>query len=115
MRTSQSRLVREAVMREPDAGRYVHIRPRRLPPGCLDRVEALADKHGIDRDVARRLAAELHRYAEASCCKCPAYTSRPSTTRAATRAPRSTGACAIAQRLGRGKLALVEPLMTWSM
>ena len=24
-------------------------------------------------------------------------------------------ACAIAQRLGRGKLARVEPLMTWSM
>jgi hypothetical protein len=31
-------------------------------PECLDRVEALADKHGIDRDFARRLGAELHRY-----------------------------------------------------
>jgi hypothetical protein len=53
-------------MREPDAGRYVHIRPRRLRPGCPDRVEALADKHGIDRDFARRLADELHRYEEAA-------------------------------------------------
>jgi hypothetical protein len=60
MNTSQSRLVREAGLRELDAGRYVHIRPQRLPPECLDRVHALADKHGIDRDVARRLAAELH-------------------------------------------------------
>jgi hypothetical protein len=66
MNTSQSRLVGGAVMREPDAGRYVHIRPRRLPPEGLDRVKALADKHGIDRDVARRLAAEPHRYAEAA-------------------------------------------------
>ena len=53
-------------MREPDAGRYVHSRPRRLRPGCPDRVEALADKHGIDRDFARRLADELHRYEEAA-------------------------------------------------
>jgi hypothetical protein len=50
----------------PDASRYVHIRPRRQPSECLDRVEALADKHGIDRDFARRLAAELHRYEEAA-------------------------------------------------
>jgi hypothetical protein len=65
MNTSQSRLVREAVMREPDAGRYVHPAPAAAArvPG---RVEALADKHGIDRDVARQLAAELHRYAEAA-------------------------------------------------
>jgi hypothetical protein len=69
----------------------VHIRPQRLPPECLDRVDALADNHGIDRDFARRLAAELHRYEEAAWCKCPAYTSRPSTTRAATRMPRSMG------------------------
>jgi hypothetical protein len=27
-------------------------------------VEALADKHGIDRDFAHRLAAELRRYEE---------------------------------------------------
>jgi hypothetical protein len=53
-------------MLEPDAGGYVHIRPRRLRPECLDRVEALADKHAIDRDFARRLAAELHRYEEAA-------------------------------------------------
>lgn len=53
-------------MRELDAGRYVHIRPRQLPPECLERVEALADEHGIDRDFARRLAAELHRYEEAA-------------------------------------------------
>lgn len=50
----------------PGVPRYVHIRPRRLPPECLDRVEALADKHAIDRDFARRLAAELHRYEEAA-------------------------------------------------
>ena len=66
MNTPQSRLVREAVLRELDAGRYVHIRPQRLPPECLDRVHALADKHGMDRDVARRLAAELHRYEDAA-------------------------------------------------
>ena len=66
MHTSQSHLVREAVTREPDAGRYVHIRPRQLPPACLDRVDALADKHHIDRDLARRMAAELHRYQEAA-------------------------------------------------
>ena len=66
MRTPQLHLVREAVTREPDAGRYVHIRPRRLPPKCLDGIDALADKHGIDRDVARRMAAELHHYDEAA-------------------------------------------------
>ena len=37
-----------------------------LPPECLVRVEALADKHGIDRDFARRLAAALHSYQEAA-------------------------------------------------
>lgn len=37
-----------------------------LLPECLDRVEALADKHGIDRDFSRRLAAGLHRYEEAA-------------------------------------------------
>jgi hypothetical protein len=35
---------------------------QRLPPGSLDRVDALADNHGIDRDFARWLAAEQHRY-----------------------------------------------------
>jgi hypothetical protein len=39
---------------------------RRVRPECLDRVEALADRHGIDRDFARRLGAELHRYEEAA-------------------------------------------------
>ena len=53
-------------MLEPDAGRYVHLRLPRLRPECLDRVEALAHKHAIDRDFARRLAAELHRYEEAA-------------------------------------------------
>ena len=57
MRTPQLHLVREAVTREPDAGRYVHVTPRRLPPQCLDR---------IDRDLARRIAAELHHYDEAA-------------------------------------------------
>lgn len=66
MQTPQSHLVREAVTREPDAGRYVHIKPRQLPPQCLDRVDAIADKHGVDRDRARRMAAELHRYQEAA-------------------------------------------------
>ena len=66
MHTSQSHLVREAVTREPDAGRYVHIRPRQLPPECLDRVDALADRHRIDRKFARRIAAELHWYEEAA-------------------------------------------------
>jgi hypothetical protein len=36
------------------------------PPECLDRIDALADKHRIDRDVARRLAAALDDYDEAS-------------------------------------------------
>jgi hypothetical protein len=66
MRTPQLHLVREAVSRETDAGRYVHIRPRQLPPQCLDRIDALADKHRIDRDLARRIAAELHHYDEAA-------------------------------------------------
>ena len=66
MHTSQSRLVREAVTREPDAGRYVHIQPRQLPPECLDHVDALAGKHRIDRDLARRMAAELDHYDEAA-------------------------------------------------
>ena len=52
--------------READAGRCVHIRPRRLRPECLDGVEALADRHGVGRDFARRLGAELHRYEEAA-------------------------------------------------
>jgi hypothetical protein len=66
MRTPQFHLVREAVMREPDAGRYVHIRPRQLPPKCLNRIDAVADKHGIDRDLARRMAADLGQYHQAA-------------------------------------------------
>jgi len=66
MRTPQFHLVREAVIREPDAGRYVHVRPRQLPPKCLDRIDAFADKHHIDRDLARRMAAELDRYDRAA-------------------------------------------------
>jgi hypothetical protein len=66
MRTPQFHLVREAVMREPDAGRYVHVTPRRLPARCLDPIDALADKHRIDRDVARRIAAELQHYDRAA-------------------------------------------------
>jgi hypothetical protein len=66
MRTPQSRLVREAVTREPEAGRYVHVKPRGLPPECLDRVDAIADEHRIDRDIARRVAAQLHHYDQAA-------------------------------------------------
>jgi hypothetical protein len=66
MRTPQFHLVREAVMREPDAGRYVHISPRQLPPKCLNRIDAVADQHGIDRDLARRMAADLDHYHEAA-------------------------------------------------
>jgi hypothetical protein len=66
MRTPQFHLVREAVTREPDAGRYVHVTPRQLPRKCLDRIDALADEHRIDRDVARRMAAELRHYDEAA-------------------------------------------------
>jgi hypothetical protein len=66
MRTPQSRLVREAMTFEPDAGRYVHIRPRQLPPGCLNRLGAIADEHGVDRALARRIAVELHRDHEAA-------------------------------------------------
>jgi hypothetical protein len=66
MRTPQLHLVREAVMREPDAGRYVHIRPRQLAPKCLNRIDAVADMHGIDRDLARRMAADLDHYHEAA-------------------------------------------------
>jgi hypothetical protein len=66
MHTPQSHLVREAVTREPDAGRYVHIRPRRLPPECLDRVDALADRRRADRERARRVAAEVDAYPEAA-------------------------------------------------
>ena len=53
-------------MREPDAGRYVHVTPRHLPPKCLDCIDALADEHGINRDLARRMAADLHQYDEAA-------------------------------------------------
>lgn len=53
-------------MREPDAGRHIHIRPRQLPPECLDRIDALADKHRIERDLARRMAAEQDHYDEAA-------------------------------------------------
>ncbi len=56
MRTPQSRLVREAMTFEPDAGRYIHIRPRQLPPGCLNRLGAIADARGVDRALARRIA-----------------------------------------------------------
>jgi hypothetical protein len=66
MRTPQYHLVREAVTRESDAGRYVHVKPRQLSPTCLDPIDALADKHGIDRDVARLMAAELHHYDRAA-------------------------------------------------
>ena len=66
MRTPQLHLVREAVMRESDAGRHIHIRPRQLPPECLDRIDALADKHRIERDLARRMAAEVDHYDQAA-------------------------------------------------
>jgi hypothetical protein len=33
---------------------------------CLDRIDALADKHRIDRDLARRMAAEEDHYDEAA-------------------------------------------------
>jgi hypothetical protein len=66
MRTPQLHLVREALTREPEAGRYVHVKPRRLPPECLDRVDAIADEHRIDRDLMRRLAAELNHYDKAA-------------------------------------------------
>ena len=56
MRTPQSRLVREAMTFEPDAGRYIHIRPRQLPRGCLNRLGAIADERGVDRALARRIA-----------------------------------------------------------
>ena len=42
MRTPQSHLVREALMRDPAAGRYVHIRPRQLPLECRSLAEAPA-------------------------------------------------------------------------
>ena len=61
MRTPQSHLVRDAVMREPEAGRHIHIRPRHLAPECLDRIDALADRHGLERGLVRRIATELHR------------------------------------------------------
>ena len=51
---------------EPDAGRYVHIRPRQLPPGCLNRLGAIADEHGVDRALAHRIAVELQRNQEAA-------------------------------------------------
>ena len=92
-------------MREPDAGRYVHIRPRRLPPECLDRVEALADKHGIDRDFARRTAP----LRGGRVMQMPgAHIETIHNPRRHTYA-QIDRACAIAQRRGRGKLVLVEP------
>ena len=33
---------------------------------CLDRIDALADKHRIERDLARRMSAELDHYDEAA-------------------------------------------------
>lgn len=51
---------------EPDAGRYVHIMPRQLPPGCLNRLGAIADEHGVDRALAHRIAVELQRNQEAA-------------------------------------------------
>ena len=42
MRTPQSHLVREALMRDPAAGRYVRIAPRQLPLECLTVAEAPA-------------------------------------------------------------------------
>jgi hypothetical protein len=69
MHTSQSRLVREAVMREPDAGRYVHIRPRWLPPECHPQPAPLhvrPDRQGMrDRAEARPRQAGPRRTAQA--------------------------------------------------
>jgi hypothetical protein len=48
-------------MREPDAGRHIHIQPRHLAPECLDRIDALAERHGVERELVRRIATELHR------------------------------------------------------
>jgi hypothetical protein len=53
-------------MREPDAGRYMRIRPRRLRPERVDGVEALADKQWHRRRLRARLGAELHRDEEAA-------------------------------------------------
>jgi hypothetical protein len=48
MHTPQSHLVREALMRDPAAGRYVRIAPRQLPLACLTLDEAPA---GMDRHL----------------------------------------------------------------
>jgi hypothetical protein len=47
MHTPQSHLVREALLRDPAAGRYVYIGPRQLPLECVSLAEASAhmDKH----------------------------------------------------------------------
>ena len=39
---------------------------RWIQANCLDRIDALADKHHIDRDLARRMAAEQDEYDEAA-------------------------------------------------
>ena len=42
------------------------IQAKNHPSKCLDRIDALADKHRIDRDLARRMTAEQDHYDEAA-------------------------------------------------
>jgi hypothetical protein len=53
MRTPQFHVVREAVMREPDAGRYVHVKPRQLPPNLasIHRSPGLGEGSSVGRAV----------------------------------------------------------------
>lgn len=60
MHTPQSHLVREAVTREPGAGRYVYISPQQLPAECLHGDDALATRRA-ERGHLSRLPIELHR------------------------------------------------------
>jgi hypothetical protein len=45
---------------------HMRVRGVSRPTKCLDRIDALADKHRVDRDLARRMAAELDHYDEAA-------------------------------------------------
>jgi len=104
--TSPSRVVREAVTCEPDAGRYVDIRRRR--PECLERVDALADKHGIDRDSRPGWGPTAPLRGRRVMQNTGVHIKSIHNRRGETYA-QIDRACAIAQTLGRGKLVLVEP------
>ena len=96
-------------MREPDAGRYMRIRPRRLRPERVDGVEALADKQWHRRRLRAPAGGRTAPLRGGLVMQVPdVHIESIRNPRRYTYAQidRARG---IAHKLGRGKLVLFEP------